>query len=223
MRAPATNFSPEPAGHLGGVRFPSRPATRPVRSSRALHPLARVLVCAVCALGAPIVVGCGAPQSRAAADLAKLPEYKGKDKELFDDSFDVSIAGLSMDKPIYKGDVRFRDRCQAADSIAKVKLTTVTIDKLESRSIFQLQLRVVERLGGPQTPPETVDVTIKEGDPAYGLMLQSNARLRGKTMVALWKRFRQNEEQAMHFVFAPDDPEVVAAVQEAIALSELKK
>lgn len=167
---------------------------------------------------------CGGPTKSAAdAALEKLPPYDAEAQSRFDDSIDPVMAGLAIDKPIYRGDLRLRDRSQAADFIVRAKLTTLTEERTESSRTFQLIFRPGDRIGGKETSPDPLEITVREGTPSFGMVINVKERLRGKTAIVLGKRFKQGNEMRVHAVVLADDPEVLTAVHENIALEELKK
>ncbi|MCC6649466.1 MAG: hypothetical protein IT374_28340 [Polyangiaceae bacterium] len=166
-------------------------------------------------------VACGGP--RAASDpTASLPAWEGRAAELFDDSLDPAVLGLSIERPIYRGDLLFRERCQAAEHVARMKLTTVTLGTNEGKKTVTLGFTTLERLAGAPPPP-TLEASFRAGSPSFGLIERMQGKLRGKTAVVAWRTFREDGGAVVHSVVAPDDPEVVAAVHENVALEDLSK
>ena len=167
-------------------------------------------------------VACGAPQSKGQIELSKLPPYAGRDKELFDDSIEASALGMTMDKPTFRGDAKFRERAQKAGTVARVKITTVTIDKVDDRSTYHLTMAVI---GAPIAgqADAALELTLREGDNAFPLVNQLREGLRDKTLLAMWKRFHEGDGANAHFYAAPDDELTVAAAKEAIVLHEVSK
>jgi hypothetical protein len=167
------------------------------------------------------LTACGAPQNPQAAALAALPPYKGRDTELFNDSIEPAALGMAMDRPHFRGNQEFRERAQAAGFVGMAKITTVTVDKVEDRSTYHLRLtRVGAPFAGSDTST-TVDIDVRPHSAAYGLIHQVQTRAQGKTVTAMWKRYREGEEAVVHYYLAPDDAETVAAAKEAIALHEV--
>ena len=172
------------------------------------------------ALGS-LAFACGAPQNPRLAALSKLPVYEGKDAQLFDDTIEPAAFGMSMDRPHFRGDAKFRARAQAAGSLAQMKVTTVTIDKLDEKATYHLVLKRADRLGGADE--DGLEIVVKEGAPGYSVIAQVKARARDKTVVAMWKHFRVGDEDVIHYYFAPDDQETVMAAKEAMALQEVNR
>ena len=180
------------------------------------------VVSAASAASLPAFVACGAPQSKAQTELSKLPPFAGHDKELYDDSIEATALGMTMDKPTFRGDAKFRERAQKATTVARVKITTVTIDKVDERATYHLTMAVIGPViaGEPDT---ALELTVHEGDNAFPLVNQLRENLRDKTLLAMWKRFREGDGANTHFYAAPDDELTVAAAKEAIVLHEVSK
>lgn len=165
---------------------------------------------------------CGPARPSGETSVSRLPAWEGRATQLFDDSLDPSVLGLTMDRPIYRGDLLFRERCQAAEHVARMKLTTVTEGSNDGKKAITLGFSTVERLAGG-TPPSTLEAVFPAGSPSFGLLERLQAKLRGKAVVIAWRTFRHEGEAVTHVFIAPDDPEVVSAVHENVALVELSK
>lgn len=167
-------------------------------------------------------VACGGPAKSADVSLSKLPVWEGRAVELFNDGLDPAVLGLTMEKPIYRGDLLFRERCKAAEFVARMKITTVTEGTNDGKKTVVLGFSGVERLAG-SAPPATLEAAFRQGSPSFGLIERTQSKLRGKSVVVAWRTYRQDGEAVVHVFVAPDDPEVVAAVHENVALEELSK
>ncbi len=165
---------------------------------------------------------CGPSRPSANASVASLPPYEGRATELFNDGLDPAVVGLTMEKPIYRGDLLFRERCQAAEHVARMKITTVTEGTNDGKKTITLGFATVERLAGA-TPPSTIEGAFGAASPSFGLIDRMQGKLQGKLVVVTWRTFRQDEQAVTHVFVAPDDPEVVGAVHENVALVELSK
>ncbi len=171
-----------------------------------------------------LLAACGGPpRSAAEAQIDGLPAYDAEAQARFDDSIDPVMVGLSLDKPIYRGDLRLRDRSQAADFIVRAKLTTVTEERSEVSRSFVLLFKPTERVGGKESAPDPVEVHVHDRTPSFGMIVNVKDKLRGRTAIVLGKRFKADGAARLHVVVLPDDPEVLEAVRENIALEELKK
>lgn len=176
------------------------------------------------ALSGLCAAGCG-PQTRGPAQIQidTLPLHKDHLATLFDDSIEPAAMGLNMEKVILKIDPKFRDRVREADVLAAVKVTTVTVGKIEERSIIHIQFST-EQVFSPSAPEaEHLELRIPEGTQAYGVMQAVQNKARNRSLVGAWKRFRSGNEAVIHFYFAPNDADTIAAIKEIQALREINK
>lgn len=170
--------------------------------------------------------GCAAAQDRGAtpADpLAGLRPWEGHDRDVFDDNIDPAAVGFSLDGPSPRADRFLRERAQTADVVARVRVSTVTVESIGEQSTYHLGIQVgYPPLATPRVPDRSFELHIRPSSRAYGLAKALDARLRGLTFIAFIRRFAgEDGEPEIHWHLSPDTAEVAAAVQEAVALGEL--
>lgn len=165
---------------------------------------------------------CGPARPSSDSSVSKLPVWEGRSAELFNDSLDPAVLGLTMETPIYRGDLLFRERCKAAETVARMRITTVTEGTNDGKKTIVLGFSTVERLAGA-APPPALEASFRAGSPSFGLIERTQSKLRGKAVVVAWRAFRQDGDAVTHVFVAPDEPEVVSAVHENVALEELSK
>jgi hypothetical protein len=220
VNAPLEAHQPPPQ-HTEPVRRPRGAALAKLGPYRSLGGAARR---AGVALGLLTLLGACASRPRQPVNPAvSLPLYQGHDTELYDDSIEPAAFGMALDKVSFRGSALFRERTQHAALVARVRITTVTIGKIDDKSTYHLQFDVLEQPLAGEDAVRQMDIEVREGSRAYSLIHQLETRARNKTMIAMWKHFRQGEEDAVHFYAAPDDADTLAAVREDIALGALKQ
>jgi hypothetical protein len=157
--------------------------------------------------------------------LRPLPAYTGRATELFDDTIEPAAVGLDLDKSfVPRSDKTLRERAQVADATVRVRVDTVTEKPLGSEKGYELGLRVLEKLGGPYPPESPFSVRIGKDSESSGIMSHFGAQLVGKTFIAFVRQFgNEHGDRDYHFHLSTDDKEVRRAVEDAMALRDLKK
>ncbi len=103
-----------------------------------------------------------------------------------------------------------------------MRVVTVTTENRGGANTYRLQFAVVEkRLGGTDNA-NRIDVEVKPGTNAYGIVRKLGDGLTNKLFILSWKRFQANGEAVVHYYAAPDDDESRAATREALVLQEVK-
>jgi hypothetical protein len=147
----------------------------------------------------------------------------GHDQTVFDDGIDPEAVGLSMEGRSLRGDPVLRERALTADVVARVKVTTVTVDSVGDDSMVHLGILVGDPpLRTPTIPDQRFELLIRPSGRAFGIARAFDARLQGLIFVGFLKRFAgPGGEPEIHWHLSADTPEVVAAVKDAVALAEL--
>lgn len=193
----------------------------PARRSISLAALA-VLVCSSLLSSSVALVGCAPPQSAADIAVDKLPKYEGRGPILYPDVLEPAAVGLSLDPLSLKADPLYRERVQHADGVARMRVVTVTSEDRGGALSYRLQFAIVDkRLGGTDNATR-VEVEVKPGTNAYGIVRKLGERLTNKMFVVSWKRFQVAGEAVVHYYAAPDDDETRSATHEALVLQEVK-
>jgi hypothetical protein len=152
-----------------------------------------------------------------------LPLWQGHATELFDDNIDPAAVGLSMDGPSPRSDRFLRERAQTADVVARVRISTVTVETVGEESRYRLGVQVgVPTLTKPRIEDRTFELLLRPNSRGYGIARAFDSRLQGKTFVLFISRFAGADGEAdVHWHLSPDTREVTDAVKEAVALGEL--
>jgi hypothetical protein len=168
--------------------------------------------------------GCGPSQdAQSATAVDGLPSWLGHEREVFDDGIDPAAVGLSMEGPSPRNDPFLKERALTADVVARVKVTTVTVDSVGDDSMVHLGILVGDPpLRTPTIPDQRFELLIRPSGRAFGIAKAFDARLQGLIFVGFLKRFAGPDGEAeIHWHLSADTPEVVAAVKDAVALAEL--
>lgn len=185
---------------------------------------ARVIVLGLALAAAPLAAACSGAGDGAGASA---PRWEGKMFESFPDDIDPAALGLPTEnRPTT--DPRFRQRAIDAEVIARVRVTTVSVERRSNgEPVFRIGLQLANpRLIERQPYGERLEVVVKPGGAAHGFARAWDVRLQGKTFVGFFRRFAaQNGEEGetvVHFHLAADSKEVGDAVQQVIALEEVR-
>lgn len=168
------------------------------------------------------VEACGGPDANSPS--RPLPAWEGHQAELFDDVIDPRAVGLNLDEGrTPQTDAAVRERTQVGDAVVRARVQTITQRRSGEDTEFQLGLQVIEKLGGEHPPPDEFVVPIGKSSPSAGIVRSMDARLGGKTFVVFIREFKGPDGEPRFYAhFAGDTKDVVAAVKDAMALSEFK-
>jgi hypothetical protein len=174
---------------------------------------------------AGLTQACSAEQGAAAtaADQAGLPAWDERQREVFGDNIDPASVGLTLEGPSPRSDVFLRERAQTADVVARVRVSTVTIDSIGDESSYHLGIQVgYPPLTTPRVSDRAFELNIRPTSRGFAIAKAFDARLRGMTFIAFIRRYAgEAGEPELHWHLSPDTAEVAAAVKEAVALGEL--
>lgn len=163
----------------------------------------------------------GGPEPSYPSGEAAAP-YDGRAAQLFDDAIEPAAVGLAAFPPNPKGDPIFRERAQAAETIARMRVTTVTADSIDGVPTYHIGLAALDRqLAGRPLAEGRIELSIASSSPAFGIAKTLDARLVGHTFVAFFHAFAIGDETRRFWHLAPDSADVLAAVKEATLLGEL--
>jgi hypothetical protein len=187
---------------------------------RAWPPVASGPVALACFLAACA----GSPAPGAGGPASSLPAYAALDADQFDDTIEPRAVGLALEAYTPpKGDRRLRARAQASDVVVRVRVNTVTGESGGGARSYQVTFESVERLAGKHPLGDEFAVRVDQKSPSLGIVKSMEGQLVGKPLVMFAKAFRGADgEREIHFHAAPDAPDVVAAVKEAVILDEVK-
>jgi hypothetical protein len=168
---------------------------------------------------AALVMGCGGPDPRS-PDRPR-PPYEGRSVEVFDDTIEPRAVGLNLDDArTARGDGALAERLALAEGTARVAITTVTGRGDGVEVEYVIQVKVVEKLNGDL--PEELSIYVGKQSPSLGIVKSMDSRLGGKTLIAFLKEFKGPDgEPRWHFHVSPDTKDVIAAINDALALQSV--
>jgi hypothetical protein len=169
--------------------------------------------------------GCEPKQPATAAPRfaanAGRPPWKGALARQFDDTLEPHwlTSGTSAGP---SSDLWFGSRTQAADYVLRVQVVSTTTRGVGPAQGYLLTLRVMGApLAGPQPPTDTIEVEIRRDNPLLTAVRLQDLKLTRRTFIAFFKGFSGPGAADFHWYLAGDDPQVVAAVRDARALSDV--
>lgn len=174
------------------------------------------------AASSALALACGGPDANSPG--RPLPPYGGRQMQLFDDAIDPRAVGLNLDEArTPQSDTIVRERTQVGDAVVRARVDTVTQRRNGDDVEYQLGLRVLETLTGAHPPPDEFVVRFDKASPSAGIVRSLDARLGGKSFVVFVRQFKGPDNEPRFYAhFAPDSKDVIAAVKDAMALSEFK-
>jgi hypothetical protein len=177
--------------------------------------------------GLTLGVGCTPIDTNAAVSAPTATSasvYKGDFADQFDDAIEAHAIGLELDNYVDpKSDIRLRARAQAADFVARVRVTTVTGESEAGNRQYQVSFHVLERLGGKHPVGDDFTVRVDKNSPSLGIVKSMEGQLVGKSVDIFVKAFaRSDGDRDLHFHATIDSPEAAAAIREAVILDEVK-
>jgi hypothetical protein len=175
---------------------------------------------AVCAL----TPGCGAGALNAGEGSANaLSAWDEHAQNVFDDNIEPAAVGLTMDATNPRSDPLLRERARSAEMVARLNVSTVTVETLAQKVTYRLVVQVVPPpFNTPTISDTSFELVVGPGARSYGITRAFDTRLRGTSFIGFLRRFAgEGGEPAVHWHLSPDSAEVAAAVRDALALAEL--
>jgi hypothetical protein len=193
------------------LRAPLAPARSPLRLALGVA-------------GALALAACGSsstPGPEAPARTGPLAPWAGPLGALFPDAIDPAAVGLAMMPGSPRSDPYLRDRTQASEVLARVRVSTVTSELVGDQPTYHLALVPFgEALVPGPPPPDRVEIVVRPGSAGAGVLKALQGRMVGRTFIGFFRSFAGGDEPVVHFHLAPDSPETAAGVREAAALGE---
>ena len=184
-----------------------------------------IAICIVSVLGPVTLGGCSnASHQKAAAapSPTSFPPYAGPATQLFDDRIDPMAVGLAGVTENPRLDQTLKARTQNAEVAGRMRVSTVTVDSVGGRPVYRLRFTLSEApVVARGFEGNQIEVALTDDSPAFGIVKWLDTKLIGYSFVGFFHRFAGNYEPQIRFHLSPDDPQVISAVRDASALSEL--
>jgi hypothetical protein len=149
------------------------------------------------------------------------PVYAGEPTKLFDDRIDSNSVGLADVATKPRMDPVLRARAQSAEAVARVRVSTVTVDSVGGKPAYHLNFAIVEPLSRRRLGERSVEILVTSDSPSFGIIKWLDTRLMGRTFIGFFHHFAGPDEPVVKFHLSSDDAEVLAAVREADTVSEV--
>lgn len=185
------------------------------------------------ALALALVAGCLAltacsdpPSAADPTTVTSWPPFDAHMSSLFNDAIHPSAVGLSLDGRSPAQDPLLGARAIAADLVARVKVSTVTRDKVGAKVTYYLNLLVGRPpLVESEWDVSSIELAIHQSTGAFGIVSSLDNSMQGRTFIAFVRRFASpdpaKEGPELHWHLTADTPEVAQAVAERSALGEI--
>jgi hypothetical protein len=166
---------------------------------------------------------CGS-RAAAAQPPQNFPIYAGNATQLFDDRIDPTAVGLADVTENPRTDAVLRARTQGAEVAGRTRVSTVSVDSVGGSPVYRLRFTFVEPpLVSRGFSGDQIEIAVRDDSPAFGIVKWLDTKLIGHSFVGFFHRFAGNYEPQVRFHLSPDNPQVLGAVRDASALSELSK
>lgn len=167
------------------------------------------------------MAACGPAANPSDFAVDKLPKYEGRGPILYNDVIEPAGVGLALDRLTLRSDPLFRERVQQADGVSRMRVTTVSTEHRGGAKSYRLQLAVVEQKMGGMDSASRIEVDVKPGNAAYGVVHKFGERMSNMVFIVVWKHYQANGEGVVHYYAAPDDTDARDAAREALAVQEV--
>lgn len=151
-------------------------------------------------------------------DETDLPAWEGPMQTLFDDGIDPAAVGLSLDGTSPADDPLLPARVEQADLVARMRVSTVTVDSVGAKTTYLLTLQVgFPTLAPPRVKDTTVDIAIDPSRPSFPIVRSLDTELRGKVFVGFVRYFASDGGPEPHWHLTADTQPVLLAVERIVA------
>jgi hypothetical protein len=171
-----------------------------------------------------ISASCGGAMEAPKAPARPLPQYAGRDTELFDDGIEPGAVGYAVGESSSVGDKLLPERTGASDGVLRARVVTVTSKQEEYGRSLLIGLHPLETLAGRYGPSSDFTLTVSPRAPSAGIFHAMEDRLVGLGLVVFVRGFARagEAEGELHFHIGRDDKDEAARIREANALNSFR-
>ena len=168
------------------------------------------------------------PRASNPTTVTSWPAFDENMHSLFNDVIHPSAVGLSLDGGNPAQDPLLGARVLAADLVARVKVSTVTRDKVGAKVTYYLNLQVGRPpLVDPKWDVSSIELAIHRSTGAFGIVHSLDNTMQGRTFIAFVRRFASSDPgeagPQLHWHLTADTPDVAQAIAETSALGEISE
>jgi hypothetical protein len=151
------------------------------------------------------------------APARALPEYGGRDAQLFDDGIEPGAVGYAVGDGASVGDKLLTERTGASDGVLRARVVTVTSKQGEHGRSLLIGLHPVETLAGRHSPTNDFTIDVSSRAPSAGILNAMEGRLVGLGFVVFVRGFAREGEAdgELHFHIGRDDQDEANKVRAA--------
>ncbi len=141
---------------------------------------------------------------------------------MFDDDIHAGAVGVSLGSHAPADDPLLRERSKSAELVARMRVQTITRERLGTRTRYTLSLQV----GFPTLMPAKIDnrsfeMAIAPASRAFGIVSSLEQSMRGRTFIGFVRRFPGAEGVDIHWHLTADTAEVAKVIQDVAMLEEV--
>ena len=163
-------------------------------------------------LGSLLPVETACSRHTSPATVLDITPWDGRLQNLFDDSIDPSSIGLSAasttpsDSSVARG--------EAAHSIVRCRVSTVTFQGTDTDRVILLTLRVEGNpIAGPRPDDGILNLTISPEAPSFSLVQSKDLDIIGTRFIAFVRQFEGPDGPVVHWHLAADTPDTESAAR----------
>ncbi len=141
---------------------------------------------------------------------------------MFDDDIHAGATGVSLSGFEPAADPLLRERSRSAEVVARMRVQTITRDRLGEWTRYSLSLQV----GYPTLMPAKIDnrnfeFAILPASRAFGIVSSLEQSMRGRTFIGFVRRFPGAEGVDIHWHLTADTAEVARVIHDVAMLEEV--
>jgi hypothetical protein len=132
---------------------------------------------------------------------------------LFDDSVDFSVLGVSLDGGSPAMDPALPERTRKAELVGRATVVTLSREANGERARYRLQLNLApDRFVSRGFPTRTLELTVGQDSPAFGLVNSQESTFRGLTIILFARRFAGEGGPELHWHITVNSEDVAKAI-----------
>lgn len=176
---------------------------------------------AVLSLVMLLTADCQPARSGGGGSGSDIRPWNGRAAVLFDDSIAPEAAGVAGVVTVPRLDPVLRERAQSAEVVQRVRVSTVTIDRIGDVPTYHFVLAPLAAPVVGRTSAERIELSVDTTSPSFNIVRALETGLVGRSFIGFFRRFAGADEPQVHWRLDADTDATLAAVREATALQEV--